>query len=129
MARATQLDQLPGMENPPDPATVRELGRLGYKEAVVSLWPRSKAVTVLEARLKEEYTARRKAAERDGAEPPPERPVMAAERADAAGYLEVALAKPGKGELHLALSYCSFALDDAEARRVANGFLKLFRGA
>ncbi len=125
-----QTEQLPGMEDPPDDQTIRTLVRLGYKEAIVSQWPRSKAVVVMEARLKEEAIRFNKAARYDDKpeKPLPDPYVLPAAREDAAAYLEMALESPSKGELHLALSYCAFALEHDEADRLAAFMAKKFRG-
>lgn len=123
--------QLPGMEDPPDERTVRELvDRFGFKEEKVLTWGRSRAEVTVQTKRKEEAIAVRKAAEAAGEEVPShaaKRPVSGAEKLTAAEYLERALASDTDSQ-YLAVSYGVFDLDEAEVRKLAGWLAKRFRG-
>lgn len=131
---AKQLDQLSGMEDLADPETIRSLvDRYGYKEAVVSLWPRSKAVVTLDARQREEriVESKRRVEEGEEALPPPPA-ATGIHRALAADYLDAALAgQTGSGvdALYFAVSYGVWELTDNEIRVLAGHLSKKLRTA
>lgn len=132
MVKAKQLEQLPGMEDPADEATVRALvDSYGYKEAAVLGWGRARAVTVLDARRREEHAILLKqAAEAPAgdAPPPPPRATTGLHREVAAQYIDAALARPDAPDaLYFAVSYGVWEFDDSEIRRLAGYVAKALR--
>jgi hypothetical protein len=125
-----QIDQLPGMEDPPDAATVAELvGTFKRSEAIVGRWSKAKAETILNGLRREAALAANKAAARAGADPAgldKPRPVSTPERLMAADYLEQALVR-GPFEVALALSYAVMDLQNDEQRRLASFMVGKFR--
>jgi hypothetical protein len=124
-------DTLPGIEDPPDEDTVRELVTV-YKrsEAIVRSWSRAKAQAVLHGLRREEAIVANKAVVQAGADEAGltrPRPVTDMERLDAAEFLEQALAR-GPFETALALSFAVMAMQDAEQKKLAGWLVKRFRG-